>query len=997
MNAPVAPAQSASAATLIALAALALLGIGLWLLYEKAEAISPVAHHHYLQSLRTLREYDARSDRELLANRQELVRNYDALTRYLELTLATAAEVRALPAFLRKEDRQRLSLQAAQLEATLADKAEQVDRFKRIHAVLRNSLTFFPIAAQDILDRDAGRLLRLPERSELGRFVRAVLDFARAPSESGRAAILDARRRIDPDAYPAATRPIIKNLLSHGAIIAEHQLELDRLTLQIFALESDRLAEALEQGYARAHAAAAADAERYRRLVYGLALLLAAFFIWAVIRLERTRRSLAMAHAELSARYQAQLAAEKQLKLHATAFQSAHDGITLTDAQGNILDVNPAFSRITGYTREEVIGRNPRMLKSGRHDREFYAAMWKSILDTGNWRGEIWNRNKYGEIYPELLSISAVRDESGRITNYVAVFADISRLKAQEKQLAKMAYYDALTDLPNRVLLSDRLEQGIQQTRRMHTLMAVCYLDLDGFKAINDSLGHEAGDQLLIEVAARLKASLRAGDTIARLGGDEFVLLLLSLSDPQECSAVLDRVLNVLGQPFLIAQQSLSLSASIGVTFFPQDDSDADTLLRHADQAMYIAKQTGKNRYHIFDVAHDHSQRTRQHRLGELREALQRGEFVLHYQPKVDMRQGRVIGAEALLRWNHPQRGLVPPIEFLPLLENDDLIRDIGDWVIENALAQMVAWLREGLVLPVSVNVASRQLQQADFTERLKQALSRHAAVAGQLELEVLETTALEDIARVSHIIDECHALGVEFALDDFGTGYSSLTYLKRLPTRTIKIDQSFVREILNDTNNLVIVEGVIGLAHAFRRRIIAEGVETAEHGRLLLQLECDHAQGYGIARPMPAAELPAWIRQWRPDPSWQRVSGLRWGSEDHPLLAAEIEHRNWVAQIVFTTQEGRPVPHVLAEDHTACQFGRWYYAEAPLAYRALPVFAQVEAPHRRVHEIAAAIDRDWREGRLDAARARLPALLAARDAVLEAIQALELAVAKPR
>lgn len=967
-------------------------------LYQRAEVVDPAQHFAYTQQLQDLHEIDARTERELLANRQELVRNYDALARYLRAAHETAAKVVEAPDFLTGSARLRVQENARRLQETLRQKAELIEQFKRHHSVLRNSLAYFPVAAGALLDSAQGQ--RMPPQTylALSRYTRHVLAFARSPDSLESARIREARQQLAGSVSAQQHSPIT-HLIRHGDVIAERLSELDQLTHAIFALHSVGQLEAFNRAYAEGHAAALDTAARYRKLMYALGMLLAGLFAWSLLRLGKAGRSLARSNAELATRYAAQLAAEEGLRLHATAFRNAHDGITLTDAVGKILDVNPAFSRITGYERDEVIGRNPRVLKSGRHDAEFYAAMWRSLNETGNWRGEIWNRNKYGEIYPELLSISAVRDSDQRVVNYVAVFADISRLKAQEKQLKQMAYYDALTDLPNRVLLADRLVQGIQQTRRAQTLMAVCYLDLDGFKSVNDSLGHEAGDRLLVEMAARLKTALRGGDTVARLGGDEFVLLLVGLESVEECGLALERLLNAITQPILIEDQPVTVSASIGVALFPQDDSDADTLMRHADQAMYQAKQAGKNRYHIFDVAQDHSARTRQHRLTELRHALEQGEYVLHYQPKVNMRLGTVVGAEALIRWNHPERGLVPPGEFLPLVENDDLIREIGDWVIATALAQMASWQAAGLVLPVSVNVAGRQLQDPDFGEGLKRMLNAHPAVAGQLELEVLETTAIEDIAMISRVIEECRALGVAFALDDFGTGYSSLTYLKRLPVKTIKIDQSFVRDMLNDANNLVIVQGVIGLTHAFQRQAIAEGVETSEHGRLLIQLDCDLAQGYGIARPMPAEAVLEWTQNWRPAPQWQAISDLYWDNADYPLLLAEVEHRNWVSQLVFTTQEFRPVPHKMPGDHRYCNFGRWYHgvARSQPRYTSLPAFIAIDAPHRRVHEIAQAVDSDWREGRLEAARARVPELLAARDAVLQALHDLQRAVASRR
>ncbi|GAB1391854.1 hypothetical protein MASR1M60_00170 [Rhodocyclaceae bacterium] len=977
------------------------LGIGLFFavlgtLYQRAERVAPEQHFTYTQQLHDLREIDARIDGELLANRLELSRNYDALTQHAQNMASAGERLSNMPGFLSESYRTPVHDAIENLQQNFASKADLVDRFKRHDAVLRNSQAYFPIAVGEFLDSDSA--LALASRRLVNRYARAILVFARTPGDSGRAQIAAARAALDQHFFTPSQRASIDNLLRHGDVIVERLSELDTLTQILYALQTSQHIEALNQHYATGHAAAIAEAARYRSVLYGLLVLLTVYLIWTFARLDRARHSLEVAHGEVSNRYAAQLAAEKQLKLHATAFRSAHDGITLTDAAGNILDVNPAFSRITGYERSEVIGRNPRVLKSGRHDHEFYAAMWKSIHESGNWRGEIWNRNKYGEIYPELLSISAVHDEgTGQLTNYVAVFADIGRLKAQERQLTQMAYYDALTDLPNRTLLADRLVQGIAQSRRNETLMAICYLDLDGFKPINDTWGHEFGDKVLIEIANRLKEALRGGDTVARLGGDEFVLLLLGLASQDECIVAVERLLTEIARPLACLPEASAVSASIGVTLFPLDDDIPDTLMRHADQAMYRAKQSGKNGYHLFDAEQDRSARTRYDRVTRIRQALENQELLLYYQPKVNMREGRVIGAEALIRWHHPDRGILPPIEFLPLIEDDDLIKLIGDWVIETALIQLETWRAIGLELQVSVNVAGRQLQAPEFVEKLKVALFLHPTVAHQLELEVLETAALEDVVKTSRVIDECRELGVHFSLDDFGTGYSSLTYLKRLPAETIKIDQSFVREILSDHNNLVIVQGVISLANAFQRHIIAEGVETAEHGRLLMQLNCDMAQGYGIAKPMPSEQLADWVRRWQPDASWLAARDLYWEDFDYPMMIAEVEHRNWVAQLVYAINEGLPPPQRHLADPQRCRFGLWYYGRSRARHTAQPAYLAIEQPHRRVHEVAQRIDESWRDGHIDAARALIPELLVARDQTLEALRALQIAVAVRR
>jgi diguanylate cyclase (GGDEF)-like protein/PAS domain S-box-containing protein len=568
---------------------------------------------------------------------------------------------------------------------------------------------------------------------------------------------------------------------------------------------------------------------------------------------------------------------EEQLRLAANVFIHAREGIVITDADARVIAVNDAFASITGYARDEVIGRNPRILRSGLQEGEFYAKMWRALVEQGHWSGEISNRRKNGEVYVELLTISAVRDLEGKPRQYVGLFSDITPLKEQEKRLENIAHYDALTGLPNRVLLADRLQQSMVQAQRRGQPMAVVYLDLDGFKAVNDRHGHETGDQLLIAVATRMKLALREGDTLSRLGGDEFVAVLPDLADAAASVPMLARLLAAAAQPLPVGDLVLQVSASLGVTFFPQaEDIDADQLLRQADQAMYQAKLAGKNRYHVFDSDLDRSVRGHHESLERIRRALAENEFVLHYQPKVNMRSGEVIGVEALVRWQHPEKGLLAPALFLPLIEDHPLAVELGEWVIDSALGQIEEWLASGLNIPVSVNVGARQLQHPEFTDRLRRALAAHPGVRhGDLAMEVVETSALEDLLRVSRLIDTCREFGVTFALDDFGTGYSSLTYLKRLPVTQLKIDQSFVRGMLDDPDYRVILEGVIGLARSFRRDLIAEGVETAVHGTMLLQLGCELAQGYGIARPMPAQELPGWAANWRPDPAWsERTPG---------------------------------------------------------------------------------------------------------------------------
>jgi diguanylate cyclase (GGDEF)-like protein/PAS domain S-box-containing protein len=560
--------------------------------------------------------------------------------------------------------------------------------------------------------------------------------------------------------------------------------------------------------------------------------------------------------------------AEEKQKLAANVFRSSNQGIVITNTKGTIIDVNKAFIEITGYSRDELIGQNPRILKSGRQPSEFYVEMWASLMKSGLWRGEIWNKHKNGEIYAEMLTISSVSDSFGKVQNYVALFTDITILKEHQKQLEHHAYYDVLTNLPNRKFFADRLKQSMLQCQQNNRSLAVFFLDLDGFKSINDTYGHQVGDELLITISRRMKEVLRNVDILARIGGDEFVAVIENVNNIEDCEPALKLLLKAASEPMAVVGAELQISTSIGATIYPHDGADADQLMRHADQAMYIAKQKGKNRYQFFDTVKDIELKAHHKCIQRISSAIEEREFLLFYQPKVNLRTGVVIGVEALIRWQHPENGLLPPSDFLPLIENHAISIKLGEWVIDTALNQMMEWQVIGLELPISVNISAFQLQQDNFATRLSILLAEHKEVKpDSLQLEVLETSALVDLINVSAIMRTC---GVSFAIDDFGTGYSSLAYLRHLPANVIKIDQSFVRDMLTNPDDLAIVESVVGLAHSFKREVIAEGVESIAHGTALLQVGCELAQGYVIARPMEAKYIPDWVDNWLPDQAWQ-------------------------------------------------------------------------------------------------------------------------------
>lgn len=575
---------------------------------------------------------------------------------------------------------------------------------------------------------------------------------------------------------------------------------------------------------------------------------------------ERIRRDLTKSEAKFSA-----------------MFSLTPDPVVLTRlSDGAIVDVSVSGAAFFGYRPEEVIGKTTRSgdlniwVDSG-HQRQWLEAV---MLDGEVRDFETSMRRKDGSIAAALVSGKII--EMGGETFVLATAHDITERKRHTEHMEQIAQHDVLTGLPNRLLLGDRLRQAIERSRREGTRVAVCYLDLDGFKDINDRLGHQAGDQILIEVATRLKASVRGGDTVARLGGDEFVILFSDLAGDEECRRALDRLLLACSAHYLVADTEQSgISASVGVTIFPSDHVDPDTLIRHADHAMYAAKQAGKNRYQMFDTRLEQRIEARHTTLRQLGGALRAGQFELHFQPKVDCRRGVIVGAEALIRWNHPTLGSLSPAEFVPLMEDSDLAHDVGDWVMHQALAQIRRWHETGLDMVVSVNAFIRQLVHPDFVGKLAALLARFPDVAPRrLHIEIVETAALNELDSLRLVIEECRALGVEFSLDDFGTGYSTLAHLRHLPATEIKIDQSFVGHMLDRPEDLAIVDAVIGLAHAFGRSVVAEGAETPAHISRLLELGCEVMQGYALARPMAADAFQRWAREFRADPAWLVPSG---------------------------------------------------------------------------------------------------------------------------
>lgn len=636
---------------------------------------------------------------------------------------------------------------------------------------------------------------------------------------------------------------------------------------------------------------------------------------------------------------------------------SAMDGVLFVARDARILRCNQVMAKLTGYEMDELPGLSIMTLETLESAEDISQHM-THVIQRGTHRFESrWRRKDGKTIDVELTATYLSLGEE-----FCAFVRDITFIKEHEREIERIAHYDSLTGIPNRSLLSDRMLLAMAQSRRHKTLLAVCYLDLDDFKPINDACGHDVGDQVLIEVAQRLEGCLRGGDTVARIGGDEFVLLLQGFASFKECSETVARILKSICQPMAFGVNELSISASLGVTLYPDDDTSPDTLLRHADQAMYLAKRSGRNRFHLYDLEEDMLAQSRANEIGRIEQALLNHEFMLYYQPQVDLQSGRVIGAEALIRWQHPERGLLLPAEFLPIIDNHPLEIALGDWVIATALEQIEIWSTSGMDLLVSINVTAQQLHQADFTRKLALELAHHPSVRPeQLKLEVLETSTMKDLEAASSVIRACRDIRVSFSLDDFGTGYSSLTYLRRLPVETLKIDQSFVRGMLESSDDLAIINGILGMAKAFNLSVIAEGVETVEHGNMLIRLGCCIAQGYGIARPMPAGALLEWINEWLPEPSWsaeaRQISTLQLSA-----LYAEVEHRNWLRSaekaLLANTEAA------LATDHQ-CRFARWLDNDARTGLGRQADFERLYDAHHRIHTLAEKLMADKNQGLL--------------------------------
>ncbi|MDA8129483.1 MAG: EAL domain-containing protein [Betaproteobacteria bacterium] len=558
-----------------------------------------------------------------------------------------------------------------------------------------------------------------------------------------------------------------------------------------------------------------------------------------------------------------QKAAELRLYQAAKVFENTSEGVVITDAARRIVAVNRAFTRITGYSEDEVMGREPSLLQSGRHDAEYYDRMWRAIDSHGRWQGEIWNRRKNGSDYPEWLNISVVRDDAGAIANYIGVFSDITSIKEARDRVEYTAHHDALTGLPNRLLFRDRLEQALVLSRRSGSGVAVLFLDLDRFKVINDTLGHEAGDLLLREVAQRLTGCLRGEDTVARMGGDEFVVIQKGVAQPEDAALLATRMLTEISRPFSLGGHEIVTGLSIGISLYPEDGEDVSTLLKNADAAMYRAKDKGRNGYQFYSNEMTAAGMEHLELESDLRQALVRGELEVYYQPQIDLASGRIVGAEALARWHHPTRGMILPSVFIPLAEESGMIGPIGEWVLINACTDARAWQTAGLPgVRMAVNISGRQIGIDHTVEKVSAALKTSGLAPQFLEIEVTESVVMQDATRAISVLNTLKDMGVTLAIDDFGTGYSSLSYLKHFPLNKLKIDKSFVDGMVDNPDDAAIVMAIIAMAKSLRHTVIAEGVETEAQVERLREYGCDEIQGFFYSPPLPRERFAEFLRK---------------------------------------------------------------------------------------------------------------------------------------
>ncbi|MDR2260714.1 MAG: EAL domain-containing protein [Azoarcus sp.] len=851
-NPPAAPFRRGviQALVLVAAATLTLL----WL-FGNADAVSSVEHQNYSRDLRSIHQIDAEINAAVLAVRFGLYQNFDAITQGARDIARVIETLRRTPDFLSRSDTRRILDKVDEFSKLMQIKNEDIERFKSQNAVLRNSTHYFPVAVKNAQALDIPASLR----TELDMLANEVLNYMVLGDGELAAHIrrhIETLERASRDLSPD-TAAAMRNVFTHAQIMENRKSMVDKLLHDIISIGSTSQGEQIIQIYNSGYEHATRQAHVYRVLLFVTALVLALYLVLVFARLGRATRALQDSNHSLEQRIGELHRAQANLKLYATVFTSAAEGMVITDARARILVANPAFTAITGYELDDIRSRPPSLLSSGQHAPTFYHDMWKALNRRGKWQGEIWNRRRNGEIYPEWLSITAVRDSEGSVSHYIGVFSDMTERKRTEAHIQHLSHHDPLTNLPNRLLMQERLNEAIAQSRRINCQTAVLFLNLDRFRNINDTLGTELGDALLQQVAHRSQSLLRDTDTVSRLGGDEFVFILPDINQPQDVASIARKLLTSIGRPYLLGEHDITITASIGIAISDADGNTAAELLRNADAAMSRAKEDGRNNFRFYSADMNTSTLGDLLLENQLRGAIEHNELELHYQPKVDARSGVLQSAEALLRWRHPEQGMIPPNRFIRLAEESGLIVPIGEWVLRTACQQIHDWRKAGLpVVPIAVNLSAQQFLQNDLPVLVGESLGAASLEPELLELELTESMLMRNVERTVDMLARLREMRVGLSIDDFGTGYSSLSYLKQFQVNVLKIDQSFVSDIHDADADGKIAVAVIGLAHALGLKVVAEGVETEKQRVFLLDHDCDIFQGYLFSRPLSVADF---------------------------------------------------------------------------------------------------------------------------------------------
>ncbi len=829
----------------------------LFWVFRNTNTISASDLYAYSRKLHAFNELDFQISIDVLAIRFELHKNYDVIAQDIHQLGFLLKQLHSPPKFLSDDDAGKTLRHVKELVRLARLKDDHIEIFVRENAILRNSIRYFPTALKRFHDASHGQRLH-DALSDLSNNIMTYLvsnNGELLPIIFGQ---IESIPRENTSLSPQHTRTL-NNILEHARIIIKSKQAVDSKMHDIALITTDIGIEVEKaiQTFATGYENASNKSRIYRVLLFVSALLLAFYLTLLFVKLGKTTQTLRKSNRSLEQRIDELHQTQADLKLYATLFNSAAEGMVITDSRARVLVANPAFTAITGFSAEEIHTRSPSMLSSGRHAKSFYTDMWKTLERRGKWQGEIWNRRKNGELYPEWLSITAVYDGGANITHYIGVFSDITERKKNEAYIQHLSLHDSLTNLPNRLLMQERLNEALAQSRRIDSHTAVLFVNLDRFRNINDTLGNELGDAMLLQVARRSQAMLRDTDTVSRLGSDEFVFILPDIDQPQDAASIARKLLTHISRPYQLGEHDITVTASIGIALSGTDGNTAAELLRNADAAMSRAKEDGRNNFRFYSA--DMNITTLGDLLleNQLRNAIKQNELEIFYQPKVDSRTGILLGAEALLRWRHPEQGMISPVRFIHLAEESGLVVPIGTWVLHTVCQQIRAWRDSGLpVVPIAVNLSAQQFLQSDLPVLINESLKAADIDPGLLELELTESMLMRNANQTIDILSRLRQMGLSLAIDDFGTGYSSLSYLKQFEVSLLKIDKSFVADIQSADTGGTIAIAVIGLAHALGIKVVAEGVETDEQRRFLLDHGCDIFQGYLFSRPVPASDF---------------------------------------------------------------------------------------------------------------------------------------------